>query len=153
MSPEGKIRVISMNSHSPEDTDSYVKGRGCGNLGTGLRFIRTPYLEHGDLKFYACSAKSERRPKYCQLQNSTIKGSQSLSAALNKRVILSSRFQRKCRKPGLVYRRNHRIVSFYFLNTSTCRCRIQENKPFHSTPSLERNAAQHMCSAWQVEKD
>ena len=69
MSPEGKIRVISMNSHSPEDTDSYVKGRGCGNLGTGLRFIRTPYLEHGDLKFYACSAKSERRPKYCQQYN------------------------------------------------------------------------------------
>ena len=40
-----KIKVMSMKPHSPEDTDSYVKGRGCGNLGTGLRFIRTPCLE------------------------------------------------------------------------------------------------------------
>ena len=56
-----------MKRNSPEDTDSYVKGRGYGNLGTELRFIRTTYLEPWDLKFYACLAKSEGRPKFCQL--------------------------------------------------------------------------------------
>ena len=58
----GKIKVISMKPHSPEYTDSYVKGRGCGNLGTGLGFIRTPCLEPGDHEFDVCPAKSERRP-------------------------------------------------------------------------------------------
>ena len=59
----GKIKVISMKPHSPEDADLYVKGRGCRNLGTGLRFIRTPCLEPGDLKFNACKAKSVCRLK------------------------------------------------------------------------------------------
>ena len=55
----GEIKVISMKPHSPEDTYCYVKDRGCGNLGTGLRFIRTPCLEPGDIEFNACPAKSE----------------------------------------------------------------------------------------------
>ena len=101
----GKIKVISMKPHPLEDTYSYVKGRGCGNLGSGLRFIITPCLEPGDLKFNACPAKSEGRSKYCRLQNSTLKGSQSPPAALNTSIILSSRFQRRrrCRKPGAIY--------------------------------------------------
>ena len=66
MSP-GEKKVISMKPHSLEDADSYVKGRGCGNLGTGLRFIKTLCLEPGDLKFNPCPAKSEGRPKYCRL--------------------------------------------------------------------------------------
>ena len=45
----GKIKVISIKLHSLENADLYVKGRGCGNLGTGLRVIRTPCLEPGDL--------------------------------------------------------------------------------------------------------
>ena len=65
--PGGKIKVISMKAHSLEDTDLYVKGRGCRNLGTGLRFITTPCLEPGDLEFNACRVKSEGRLKYCQL--------------------------------------------------------------------------------------
>ena len=111
-----------MKPHSPEDTDSDVKGRGSRNLGTGLRFIRTQCLEPEDLEFNTCLAKSEGRPKYCRLENSSFKGSQSPPDALHKSVIMSSRFQRRCRKPFSVYRRNHRIVSLYFLNISTCRC-------------------------------
>ena len=111
-----------MKSRSPEVTDWYVKGRGYWNLGTGLRFIRTPCLKPGDLKFNTCPVKSEGRPKYCRLQNSALKGRQSPPAALNKSIILSSRFQRRCRKPGSVYCQNHRVVSFYFLNILTCRC-------------------------------
>ena len=47
--------------------DSYVEGQGCENLETGLKLIRTPCLDPGDLKFYVCLAKSEGRPKYCRL--------------------------------------------------------------------------------------
>ena len=42
-----------MKPHSLEDTDLYMKGRGWGNLGTGLRFKRTPFLEPGELEFNA----------------------------------------------------------------------------------------------------
>ena len=51
-------------------------------------------------------------------------GSQFPPAALYKGVMLSSRIQRKCIKPGsAVYPRNHhRVVSFYFENVSTCHC-------------------------------
>ena len=52
-----KIKVISMEPHSLEDTDSYVKRRGCGSLRTGLKFIRTPCLEPGDLEFNAYSGE------------------------------------------------------------------------------------------------
>ena len=40
MSVRGEIKVISMKPHSTEDTDLYVKGRGCGNLGTGIEVYK-----------------------------------------------------------------------------------------------------------------
>ena len=36
-----KIKVISMKLYFWDGTNLYVKGRDCGNLGTGLRFIRS----------------------------------------------------------------------------------------------------------------
>ena len=96
-------------------TGLYVRGiEAVEFLGTGVRIIV--------FRFNVISDEASRNTQAVSAFEILHTGSQSLPAALNKGVVmLSSRIQRKCIKPGSVYHQNHhRIVSFYFQNVSTC---------------------------------